>query len=347
MRGIAIRHKNIIAAIVLALMLTQIELLSTDTAAQSSAPPTVREVEFIYHTDLTGIDPKAHRVEAWIPLPRQDQFQRISALSIDSPARVEVIDQPSGGNRLAHLSASAPLAQSIPVTIRFKVRRLEEAADPSRSQRNLPEPRDGKFASYLGPDRLVPIDGEISRVSAKIGDGSGSAYEQARAIYSYVIANMAYDKSGTGWGRGDAIYACNVKKGNCTDFHSLFIAIARSRGIPARFTIGFPLTAAGAGMIPGYHCWAEFYAGGGWVPVDASEAWKHPQLRAYYFGHLDADRVAFTMGRDLVLVPHQHGEPLNFLIYPYVEVDGKPLPKAQIKNRFEYAAAGSPIAGGK
>jgi hypothetical protein len=74
--------------------------------------------------------------------------------------------------------------------------------------------------------------------------------------------------------------------------------------------------------------------------VDASEAWKHPQLRNYYFGHLDADRVAFTIGRDLVLKPRQSGEPVNFLIYPYVEVDGKPLPKEQIKNQFEYAADG-------
>jgi transglutaminase-like putative cysteine protease len=188
----------------------------------------------------------------------------------------------------------------------------------------------------------VPIDGQIKLVSAEVGDPNRSSYEQARAIYDYVIANMTYDKSGNGWGRGDAIYACNLKKGNCTDFHSLFIAIARSRGIPARFTIGFPLGGPSVGEIPGYHCWAEFYAGGEWVPVDASEAWKHPQLRQYYFGHLDADRVAFTMGRDLVLKPRQSGEPVNFLIYPYVEVDGKPLPKEQIKNQFEYTA----VAGG-
>ena len=42
------------------------------------------------------------------------------------------------------------------------------------------------------------------------------------------------------------------------------------------------------------------------------------------------------MGRDLVLKPRQNAEPVNFLIYPYVEVDGKQLPKEQIKNEFEY-----------
>lgn len=320
------------------LALICIALSSAAARGEASAPPhQARVVEFTYHTDLTGFDPKAHKVEAWIPLPRQDGFQTVSDLAIDGPAHTEVIEQPAGGNRVAHFSISGPLPAAIPVTIRFKVRRVEESSDLVKAQRNLPEPRDGKFARDLRPDQLVPIDGEITRVSAKAGDLDGSAYQQAQAIYAWVVANMAYDKSGTGWGRGDAIYACNAKKGNCTDFHSLFIAIARSRGIPARFTIGFPLGAAASGAIPGYHCWAEFYAGGEWVPVDASEAWKHPERRQYYFGHLDPDRVAFTMGRDLVMKPTQQGQPLNFLIYPYVEVDGKPLPKSNIKNRFEYA----------
>jgi transglutaminase-like putative cysteine protease len=338
MRNFITRPLNLLSATVIVLALVSVETLSLGAGAEST-PSKVREVEFTYHTDIGGIDPKANKIEAWIPLPRDDRFQKVGELVIDSPVHAEVIEQPTGGNRVAHLSAKGPLPASIPVTIRFKVRRIEEAADQALAQRRLPEPRDGKFASYLRPDRLVPIDGEIIQVSARVGDTGASAYDQAHAIYGYVIANMRYDKTGTGWGRGDAIYACNVKKGNCTDFHSLFIAIARSRGIPARFTIGFPLGEASAGTIPGYHCWAEFYAGGQWVPVDASEAWKHPQLRQYYFGHLDANRVAFTMGRDLELKPRQQGEPVNFLIYPYVEVDGKPLPKEQIKNKFEYAPA--------
>jgi transglutaminase-like putative cysteine protease len=334
-------RKYPLLTVAFALILINLDLLNAKAQTQSEIQPAKsREVDFTYRTEITGIAPSSHRVEAWIPLPREDQFQQVSEVRFDSPAHIEVVNQPTGGNRLAYLSATAPPSGSIPVTIRFRVRRIEESADMEKAQANVPEPTGGAFASYLSPDRLVPIDGEIKLVSTKVGDPDGSSYEQARAIYDYVIANMSYDKSGQGWGRGDAIYACNVKRGNCTDFHSLFIAIARSRGIPARFTIGFPLGAASAGKIPGYHCWAEFYAGGHWVPVDASEAWKHPQLRQFYFGHLDADRVAFTMGRDLVLKPRQSGEPVNFLIYPYVEVDAKPLPKEQIKNQFEYVAVG-------
>jgi hypothetical protein len=46
------------------------------------------------------------------------------------------------------------------------------------------------------------------------------------------------------------------------------------------------------------------------------------------------------MGRDLELTPRQQSEPLNYLIYPYVEADGKALAKDSIKNKFEYAEIG-------
>jgi hypothetical protein len=58
--------------------------------------------------------------------------------------------------------------------------------------------------------------------------------------------------------------------------------------------------------------------------VDISEAWKHPEKHDYFFGTVDANRFQFTIGRDLTLAPAQAGPPLNYFIYPYVEVDGKP-----------------------
>jgi hypothetical protein len=66
------RQENILRLLVLVLALMSVEYPGAGAGAQRSAPPrTVREVEFSYHTDVTGIDPKAHRVEAWIPLPRE------------------------------------------------------------------------------------------------------------------------------------------------------------------------------------------------------------------------------------------------------------------------------------
>ena len=161
-------------------------------------------------------------------------------------------------------------------------------------------------------------------------------FAKARAIYDYVFSTLRYDKTGTGWGRGDVLYACDAKKGNCTDFHSLFIAMARSQGIPARFEIGFPLPPdKHSGEIAGYHCWSDFYIDGqGWIPVDISEAWKHPEKKEYFFGSHDVNRIQFTMGRDLRLNPPQASKPLNYFIYPYVEVDAQEYPNVSMEFSF-------------
>ena len=87
----------------------------------------------------------------------------------------------------------------------------------------------------------------------------------------------------------------------------------------------------------GYHCWAKFHTEDrGWVPVDISEADKDPSKKDYFFGKLNENRIMFTTGRDIDLSPKQDGKPLNYFVYPYVEVDGKPYPKEKIKLAFRY-----------
>ncbi len=193
----------------------------------------------------------------------------------------------------------------------------------------------------LAPDKLVPTTGLPAQLAATATEGKTTTLDKARAIYDYVFDNMKYDKTGTGWGHGDVLYACNAKKGNCTDFHSLFMAMARSQGIPARFEIGFPLPDdKHSAELPGYHCWAEFFdSDHGWIPVDISEAWKHPVKKDYFFGAHDDNRVQFTMGRDLTLSPKQDGEPLNYFVYPYVEVAGKEYDN--VSNAFSFEDAGT------
>ena len=75
--------------------------------------------------------------------------------------------------------------------------------------------------------------------------------------------------------------------------------------------------------------------GKGWVPVDISEAWKHKEKRGYFFGAHDVNRVQFSVGRDIQLSPRQHGERLNYFIYPYVELGGKEY--SNVANAFSFS----------
>ena len=64
----------------------------------------------------------------------------------------------------------------------------------------------------------MPLTGRIAQVSANLAETDATPLQQARVDYEYATSIMKYDKSGSGWGRGDALYACDVRRGNCTDF---------------------------------------------------------------------------------------------------------------------------------
>jgi transglutaminase-like putative cysteine protease len=174
---------------------------------------------------------------------------------------------------------------------------------------------------------MIPLDGKVSAIAAsmQIPDDPRAA---ARALYDHTLERMKYDKpdDGGGWGRGDAEWACDARYGNCTDFHSYFMGLARARGMAARFEMGFPIPAGDeeVAQVGGYHCWAYVWIEGhGWWPVDISEADKYPEKTDYFFGRLDPDRVTMTGGRDLQLEPAPAQGPVNFFVYPYVEIDGE------------------------
>lgn len=283
-----------------------------------------RVFDFTYEVRVTP-PAGARKVRIWIPVPPSNNAQTIADLDIQSPMPHRLTRDAVHGNRYAYFEAEAPdLPAAIPIAMTFTATRREDAgeADGARSlsatERTL----------FLRDDALAPARGPaIESLRDKVIGRARGTPEAAKAAYDHTLAHMTYDKSGTGWGRGDLSYACDVGRGNCTDYHALFISLMRASNIPARFQIGFPLPAArGAGEIGGYHCWAHYWDDArGWIPVDISEADKAPDLAGYYFGRLGTNRVLFTTGRDLTLVPPQDGPPLNFLIYPYVEADGKPL----------------------
>jgi transglutaminase-like putative cysteine protease len=295
----------------------------------SSDTNAIRKFEFTYLTKIPALPADAKLSRIWIPLPQSDRYQTIRNIKIEAPFAYTKHHDPEYGNEYLYLQVLASkVAEPADVRVTFEATRLEHRVPlDTRPVSAQSRATSSDFQRFLQPDRLVPLQGTITELSAQQTRGLQDPLAKARAIYNYVIATMRYDKSGTGWGNGDAIWACTAKRGNCTDFHSLFIGMMRAAGIPARFEIGFPLPAdQHEGAVPGYHCWAEFYVEPyGWIPVDASEAWKHADKKDYFFGAHDDNRVQFTIGRDIRLDPPQHGDPLNYFIYPYAELDGKPF----------------------
>ncbi|MCI0694825.1 transglutaminase-like domain-containing protein [candidate division KSB1 bacterium] len=307
------------------------------TKSPAAARHASREMHLSYAFAVKNIPSEANRVDIWAPVPQSDARQSISNLKVECDYPYSFETEPEYGNSILKVEASGSIPESLSVVMNFSVTRtgyhlLQENDQPSETASEKTRQR------FLAPDRLVPIDGKIAGEAKKVVRDDMTPLEKARAIYDHVAETVTYDKTPTnrGWGRGDAIYACDVRTGNCTDFHSLLIGMARASGIPARFVMGFPVPeGVTESEIPGYHCWAEFYIEGmGWLPIDASEASKYPEKWNDLFGGLDPHRVQFTVGRDIRVPSMSQSEPLNYFIYPYVLVDGKPHDEVQRHIRF-------------
>ena len=302
-------------------------------ALPAAAAEAERVFEFSYSVLAPDL-PTSEAVDIYIPLPTDQPGQRVLAQSLDSNLPGEVGIEERHGNRYYRIRRPANINAPVQATLLFTVARSTVTAG-GRQGSDAAE-----LARYLAPNALVPVGHDIlqpilAEIRAQRADDSPAA--TARAIYDWVVDNVEYKKVGSGWGNGDTFWACSERYGNCTDFHALFISLARSEGIPARFEIGFPVPRdRDAGDIGGYHCWVQFYLPDrGWVPIDASEAARHPEQRELLYGTQPTDRIHFTTGRDLVLSTGSAAMPLNYFIYPYVELGGKPW-RTDLQTAFSY-----------
>lgn len=269
--------------------------------------------EFRYRVKLPNINDTAR---IWLPFPQTDAFQKVELISISSPENYRILDETRHGNKVLFFEL-APEDSAKTIDIRYRVQRIEKSAYAGHPE---------SIKRHLEPDALVPADKNFKETADAVIKGKKNDLVRARALYDYVIDSMRYMKYGPGWGKGDAVYACNIRAGNCSDYHSYFISLARAVGIPVRFAIGAAIPSErNSGGIDGYHCWVEFYAEGKWYPVDISEADKYSSLSTYYFGHHPANRLELSHGRDLVIEPGPYSGPINFLAYPVLEIGGAPV----------------------
>ncbi len=317
-------------------------VLGTVVVGGTAQAEEVREFVFRYGFELWGLEP-GQVVRLWVPLPYrplclQDapQFQQAQPLWQRLPFPARCTRDPKYGNPILYGELTVPASGRVEVDLPYRIRRRPVHWEQTLRFRLRPSTR----RLFLAPSRLVPVGGLPSVFLDPLGDARDE-WSLGRQVFDLVRQKLSYRKTGQGWGRGDVLWVCQSRYGNCSDYHSLFLALMRTRGVPAVFQIGFPLPAAPQGTVAGYHCWAWFFPDqGGMIPVDISEADKHPQRAQEFFGRLPADRVAFSVGRDLELEPRQQGPPLNFFIYPYAEVGGKPLPSKHFRMKFSYRELG-------
>jgi transglutaminase-like putative cysteine protease len=157
------------------------------------------------------------------------------------------------------------------------------------------------YAQFTSPDRLVPSTSpDVTRAAAAAAGGEKNPWLKARRIYDWLLSQVSYSATA-----GDTAAALRSKKANAFTYSSLYCALLRAAGVPARMVSGYLV--GDSGQPTRRHFWDEFYVETlGWIPVDPTLGDEKSLLptppapdfdpRAFYFGNLDNQHITFTKG---------------------------------------------------
>lgn len=158
-----------------------------------------------------------------------------------------------------------------------------------------------EYAMFTQPENHIESNNSliVNKALALVANRT-NPFRIAEEMYDFVLSYVTYKpQAGT---RG-ALWAIQNGTGDCTEFGTLFVALMRAVGIPARTVIGHVArelsvggvaNASSLAWVDSPHLWAEFYVEGyGWVPVDPTFGRKDPET---HFGTTWADYLPLTKG---------------------------------------------------
>lgn len=323
---------------------------SSSRSAEESA---VRTFHVRQTVKLDEIPIGTKQVRWWISIPGDGSYQNVLDFKVvESPGAWRIAREPEHGNQFLYLEASNPQTTSLEAVVEFTLRREPVHIQVDSSRVGLiSSAHRVAFADELRLDAPhMVVTSAIQQTADKVCGVETNPAVQARLLLDYVAANADHyskDPSKPTCGVGDADNCMINGGGCCTDLHSLFIALARARGVPTRLQMGYRLQEKNEHkeVDPGYRCWVEYFLPGyGWVPADIVEADAvggfGPQR---WFTGLTERRLWLNEGREFLLNPRQSGGRVNTMVIGYAELDGieaRVLPdgelKPQLTRRIEF-----------
>jgi transglutaminase-like putative cysteine protease len=212
--------------------------------------------------------PVKYSVQSLHLTPRRDPSQRAISWTITAPGRRrEQID--AHGNISHLLTIDQPHRE-----IQIMVRGVVEIADTESRQ------DDGPLSplAYLAPTALTTPNEEIREFARTAVERSADARARSEALAEAVFGAIRY-KPGVSDVQDSAAAAFKNGEGVCQDQAHVYIASARTLGMPARYVSGYLYT--GDQSEAASHAWVDVWLGAelGWRSMDVTH--QRPAIRTY------------------------------------------------------------------
>lgn len=246
-----------------------------------------------YHLE----NPLTHSAETQIAIPPDTAFQKVYFQKIDPKPKDVQIDV--DGNWLATYMLTS--RQRIDVNVVGSVQIFA-------GYRSFPKPTGQTLSDNLKESNVWQVNDPAIKALAK-------ELKTPRAIYDFVSQTLKYDLARVQpnvqrMGALEALKSPN--QAICMEFTDLFIAIARSAGIPAREINGYAYTEnpdlQPLGLVADVlHAWPEYYdvAKGVWIPIDPT--WASTTGGVNFFDKLDLRHFTFVIHGENYQKPYAPG----------------------------------------
>ncbi|MBY6189646.1 transglutaminase-like domain-containing protein [Microbulbifer agarilyticus] len=209
---------------------------------------TVRYGFLVENNTSSNIEGASFRVFAPV---KKNSYQENTELTANYPFKIE-LDELGNQVLVFDVGDIAPLSRKvINITATLKLAGYAQVFKESDNDK------------YLISERNIQVDSPVIRmISREINPKSG---EEAR-IANWISENIT-DVGYVAEDRG-AHYALVNRKGDCTEFSSAFVALARASDIPSRMIGGFVIDRSGRLQANNYHNWSEFMRDNAWHIAD-------------------------------------------------------------------------------
>jgi len=252
------------------------------------------EFDLCYEFSVPG---KTSRIKFAVALPRSiPGRQKIRIKYSKKPSKVFR----EKGNRYAEFVFIKPKKRlKLKINIQADLFRYDLYTAQKKLDKNLS--KGPNFKDFLKPEKYIEADHpQIQQIAKSIT--ALDEMDTVKSIYNYVIDNMEYEvfnKESLG-----AVKAGQQKKGDCTEYSDLFVALCRAKNIPARVITGYTTESDNRPE----HNWVEAYLKEyGWVPFDPTLGdVKNTAARNIAFNTMRPIHIYFSNTRNDKILCNDH-----------------------------------------
>jgi Transglutaminase-like enzymes, putative cysteine proteases len=284
-------------------------IAATETAATGPATDPIiftnpKKYRVEYSVTVTNGGFTLTDLQVYQPRPVEWDGQKNVVVETVSPKSVQATTDPVYGNGLYywHLLNTPARGKQQTFTIRFTFTASQTETNVNADRLSPYDQQSPLYKLYTRSERFIESsDYVIVNLADQIAGGETNPYRLAKKFYDYVVDNAHYRHVGRGLLGAKALLTNG--EGECGEFASLFIALARAKGIPARPVVGYWAVSG----LEQTHVWAEFYLEGiGWIPADPTVGQSQPSRNGipdFYFGNMDNQRVILNKGFNIPMAP--------------------------------------------